>query len=460
MTIRPNGNLSGRVDLVVAARSLVTMDANRRVLEDAGVAVSGSRIVDIDSRSELRERYPGARWVDEPRGIVAPGYIDAHQHLTGDRLVRSMIPDSLTAEQAIFQWAVPIHVAQRREDEQIAAALACVDAIRNGVTTIVEAGTVASWDAVAESMIETGIRGTVATWGWDLPGAPFSSTPEVALDNLAAVLDAYPPSSGRVRGSVALVGHDLVSDELYRDAASLARDRGALLTFHLSLAEAEVSSFERRSGKRPVLHLADLGVLGPGVLISHALHLGEAELDALLAHDTALAYCPWTYFRLATGAVGSSRHLEFLGRGGRVAFGCDSENSGDLIDVLRTAAVACGIERDRAAAPGAFDSARALEVATIGGARAIGRGEDIGSIEIGKRADLVVHRPDRHPIAGDPVLELIWGTDGRSVVHVVIDGLVVVDDGRVTTVDVPDLVRRAERARTDLLGRAGIRSAR
>jgi 5-methylthioadenosine/S-adenosylhomocysteine deaminase len=444
------------VDLVIAAHTVVTMDDNQSVLTDAAVAVSGSKILEIGSQSELAERYRDARWIVEPEGIITPGYIDAHQHLTGDRLVRSTIPDSLTADEAIFAWAVPIHLAQRPEDEELAATLACADALRNGVTTIVEAGTVVSFDRVATAMQVTGIRGTVATWGWDHPDVPFSGSLDQVLTNLASLLDAYPAGDGRVRGSVALVGHDLVSDDLYCAASELARDRGALLTFHLALTQAEVSSFESRAGLRPVRHLANLGVLGEHVLIAHAVHLDSAEVEILLETNTAVAYCPWTYLRLAIGSVREGRHLEIARRGGRVGLGCDSENSGDLIDVLRTAALACGLERDRMMDPGSFDAGRALELATIGGARAIGRGADLGSIEVGKIADLVVHRPERRPIAGDPFLELIWGTDGRSVVHVIVDGQVVVDERVVMGVDVTELYPRVERDRAGLLARAGL----
>jgi 5-methylthioadenosine/S-adenosylhomocysteine deaminase len=432
------------------------MDPDRRVLEFAGVAVKGTQIVAVGPVAELRLSFPDAQWLDEPGGIITPGYIDAHQHLTGDRLIRSTIPDSLTAEQAIYEWAVPVHTAQTPSDEQLAAALACIDALRNGVTTVLEAGTVHSYDQVATAMERTGIRGTVATWGWDLEGAPFALHVEDVLTRQSEVLDAFPPGVGRVRGSVALVGHDVCSDELYRQAAQLARARGALLTFHLSIGETEVAAFSRRSGRRPVLHLADLGVLGPGVLVAHALHIDSDELDTLVSTDTAIASCPWTYLRLAAGLHRAGRHHRFVERGGRLALGCDSENSGDLIDVLRTAALWCGVERDRVGDPVAFDAKCALELATIAGARAIGRGDDLGSLEVGKCADIVVHRPDRLPLAGDPYLELIWGTDGRSVVHVIVDGALVVQDRTVLTMDVAQLAEVSERARADLVARADL----
>jgi 5-methylthioadenosine/S-adenosylhomocysteine deaminase len=150
--------------------------------------------------------------------------------------------------------------------------------------------------------------------------------------------------------------------------------------------------------------------------------------------------------------------VELVRRGGRVALGCDSENAGDQIDVLRAAALAAGLAKDVPADPTGFGARDAFALATVAGAAAIGR-DDLGALAVGRRADLAVHDvavPSFLPPGGDPYLQLVWGTDGRSVRHVVVDGEVVVRDGRATRVDEVALAADLAVARARLLARAGL----
>ena len=171
--------------------------------------------------------------------------------------------------------------------------------------------------------------------------------------------------------------------------------------------------------------------------------------------------CPWAYLRLGQGVTGAGRHAELVRRGGRLALGCDSENAGDLVDPLRAAALFAGLAKDTRADPTWFGAHEAFELLTIRGAEAIGMAGRIGSIEPGRRADLVVHGsgPNWVPVGRDPVLQLVWGSDGRSVRDVVIDGRVVVREGRCVTVDLEALRSEAASAGQRLLARAGVEPA-
>jgi 5-methylthioadenosine/S-adenosylhomocysteine deaminase len=213
-------------------------------------------------------------------------------------------------------------------------------------------------------------------------------------------------------------------------------------------------SYLARTGVRPLVHLDRLGALGSHVLIAHGVHLDDDEVDVVLRTNSAVASCPWAYLRLAQGFVGAMRHDEIIRRGGRVALGCDAENAGDAVDILRAAALFVGVARDRAVDPFSFTSDDALRLATIRGAQAIGKGDLIGSIEVGKQADLVVHStsgPQFTPRSTDPVRQLIWASDGRSVNDVMIAGRVVVRDGRCVTVDLDGLRDTARQRRNALL---------
>ena len=447
---------------IVAGGDVVTMNPGRDVLVGGSVVIADDTIVAVGNTTELRAAYPEARLFDATGHVVTPGMVDAHQHLTGDPLVRSCIPDLLPPGASIFEWSVPLHGAHTGDDDEVSGVLSAVEALTNGVTTVVEAGTVAHPDRVAEALERVGLRATIGTWGWDIPEGPFTGPTDEVLDRQAAVLDRFPASRGDapalVEGWVTLVGHDLASDELLAGAADLARRRDTSMTMHLSPTSSDPERYLARTGKRPAVHLADLGVLGPHLLLGHGVWLDDAEVELVLSTRTAIAYCPWAYLRLGQGVCNNSRHVEIVQRGGRVALGCDATNAGDSIDILRTAAVAAGIARDVAIDPTLFGAHQAFELATIAGAEAIGMADRIGSLEVGKQADLVLHRTD-HPHwtpRGDVGLQLVWGTDGRTVAHVFVAGRHVIADGSPTAIDHTELAELAGHRQARLLERAGI----
>src|SRR3954452_20937619 len=456
-TISPTADAASPSTTIIAGGDVVTMDSTRRVLAGGSVVIAGDVIVAVGGTAELRAAYPRATVVDASDCVVTPGMVNAHQHLTGDPLVRSCIPDLIASGESIFQWAVPIHAEHTADDDGGSTMLSAVECVRNGVTTVVEAGTVAHPDRVAAAMPAVGIRGTVGTWGWDIEEGPFVGTTDEVLDRQRAVVEAY-PAGGLVEGWVTLVGHDLASDELLAGASDLARKMHTSMTMHLSPTSSDPENYLARTGRRPVVHLDHLGVLGPHLLLAHGVWLDESEIELVLSSRTAIAYCPWAYLRLGQGVTSQGRHADIVERGGRVALGCDASNAGDTADILRAAAVAAGIARDQRLDPERFGAHDAFELATIAGAEAVGIDARIGSIEPGKHADLVVHRASGWGWTprGDVGVQLVWGTDGRSVRDVWVGGHQVIASGVSTLVDEPALEAAAAEAQAKLLARAGI----
>lgn len=444
--------------LLVIGHDVVTMNSRREIIRDGAVAVDGSTIVAVDKVSALRARFPEADVLGDAHAVVTPGFVNAHQHLTGDRLVRSAIPDDLAPGVSIFEWAVPVHAQHTGDDDELSATLSCLEQVTNGITTVVEAGTVAHPDRVATAMRNVGVRGAVGMWGWDVDDAPFAAPPAEVLDRQRAL-------AGRLRdddlvdGWITLVGHDLMSDELLAGASALARELRTGLTFHISPSPADAAAYLARCGVRPLVHFDRLGALGPHVLLAHAVHLDDAECDIVLRTKSAISYTPWAYLRLGQGVTAHGRHGALHRRGARIALGCDSENASDALDPLRIAALATGIAKDQTLDPTSFGAHDAFEMLTIRGAEAINMADRIGSLEPGKRADLVVHDtsgPHWAPRSADPILQLVWASDGRSVRDVVVDGHAVIRGGRCTTVDLDALRDAANDAAGRLLRRAGI----
>lgn len=439
--------------------TVVTMNPGREIIADGAIAIDGSRIAAVGSVDEVTSLYPAASVSGSPSDLMLPGYINGHQHLTGDRLIQSSIPDDLPPGESIFTWVVPVHAEHTGDDDELSATLTLAESLRNGVTSTFEAGTVAHPDRIAAAAETVGARLTIGTWGWDVDEGPYAGPVDEVIDRQIASLDL--DTGPLVSAWVSLVGHDLMSDELVAAASDLARDRGVGLTFHLSPHTGDPASYLARTGKRPLVHLRDLGALGPHVAIAHGVHLDDAELEVLSETGAAVISCPWAYLRLGQGISKELRHLDIWKQGGRLALGCDSENAGDMIDGVRTAALFAGLVKDTTMDPMIFGAHDALELLTIRGAEALGIDDRVGSIEVGKEADLVIHdrtRVEWIPNSPDPVLQLIWGSDGRSVRSVYVAGRQVVRNGEVTTLDVHALADEAAAAGQALRERAGIPS--
>jgi len=441
--------------MVVLRGEVATMDTHGTIIADGAVAVGGERIIAVDTWANLSAAYPAAEVVGDGSGLVTPGYINAHQHLTGDRLIASCIPEAIDSQAAIFGWAVPVHQAHTAADDELSATLASVAALTNGVTTTVEAGTVAHPHRVAAAVQHAGMRTMLGRWGWDADGVPFGAPADEVLDAQRQLVQRY-PRGGLVQGWVTLVGHDLVSDELFVGAGQLAETLQTGLTFHMSPHPGDAASFLARTGRRPLVHLQQLGVLGPRVLIAHGVHLDDAELAAIIDTGSAIAACPWAYLRLAQGVTRGGRYADLLRAGARLAIGCDAENAGDAVDALSAARLFVGLCRDMSTDPFLATADDALRLLTCAAAEAIGMDDQIGSLEVGKQADVVIH--DRSgvqfvPPSNDPLRQLVWASDGRSVSDVFVAGRHVVSGGRCISVDL-DSLRSEAVTRGDALLRA------
>ena len=209
-----------RVDLLVRGDVVVTM--GRGDIQHGAVAINGDRIVAVTTQAEALARFDATEAIGGAGTVVMPGLINAHQHLTGDRLLRSTIPDDLAPGLALTDWALPAHAAHTADDDELSAMLSLAEAVTNGITFTVEAGTVAHPERVLAAFDAVGVGGTLGSWGWDVGEGPHVGTMNdvMARQNASLALTAGHP---RVHGWVTLVGHDLMTDELVVAASQLAK---------------------------------------------------------------------------------------------------------------------------------------------------------------------------------------------------------------------------------------------
>ena len=441
---------------------MLTIDRERRILRDGAVAFRDGTIVAVGKTADVAPTVRAREVIDGRRFLVAPGLVNGHVHVTGEPLTRGFVPDDSGWYSNVFEWLIPLYQAQDEQDERLAAQLASAELLRNGVTSFIEAGTIRHLDAAVDGLRVVGIRGRVAQWAEDrafAPDADQSAMTDRAIRLMQEELERFPASDGELISAwPSLVGHMTATDHLWREASHLARAYGVGITAHMSPVEADPDWYLANTGRRPIRHLAELGVLGPEVCLTHAVHLDEEEVAILAETGTNITHCPMSALKGAYGASVSGKFPEMAAAGVNLMLGTDGNNNGNIGDLMRAMFLAAGLFKDARRDTKIFPAHEVLTMTTLNGARGMGLADRIGSIEVGRRADIVLHdldRPEWRPLT-DPVSQMVWSADGRGVHTVLVDGVKVVEDYRCTRVDELALYAQAEEAGRAVAGRAGL----
>lgn len=451
------------VDLLIRHAWIVTLDAERRVYRDGAIAIVGDRIVAVGPSDEVERTVAAWEVIDGgDRFVVTPGFVNCHVHITGEPITRGIVPDDTDWRTNVFDWLIPAYLAQSPEEEAISATLAALEMLRTGTTCFVEAGTILDLGAVTDALSRTGIRGRLGQWVQDrafAPGDDQALLTAGAVAKLEAQMARYPAGDDALLAAwPCLVGHNTATDELWREAAALARESGTGVTAHMSADPADPEYYLAETGRRPIAHLAELGVLGQHLSLTHAIHLDEEEAALLAATGTSVTHCPMTAMKGAYGASTSGRFPEMAAAGVNIQLGTDGNNNGNAADMMRAMFAAAGLFKDARRDAALFPAHRVLELATVNGARGAQLGHLIGSLEAGKKADFVLHdrnRPEWRPLF-NVVNQLVYSADGRGVHSVWVDGRRVVDTYRSTLIDEEKLYADVEQAGAAVLRRASM----
>lgn len=440
------------VDLLIRNGFLVTMDGERRVLPHGSVGIAGGRIVSIGPDAEVAADTSNAQTIDAGGGVVHPGLIDSHMHVA-HHVLRAAESDTMPyAEQAAFHtefWDLA-----REDDEYAGAALACLEMARNGTTYFFEAGTVLEPDSAAAAAEAVGMRASLADpFLWDVggysPDVPSlkRAPPDLkrALNLLGTELKRNTAADSLVRGHVAIVGMGACSDELELAAKACADENGVVLTRHQSYNRDDTGMDDERFGRHPLLHYADLGTLGPTCTFAHMNFVRPDEIDAILDSGLSIVWCPSASMLFGLGATIRGTHLELYDRGVNIALGCDAINSALSFDLGLQGFLAVLTAREKTEQRDALMAEDVMEMMTLNGAQAIGETGRLGSLEVGKCADLVIRRtdlPESQPVT-DPIQSLVYGALSKSVDTVIVNGEIIVRDGHSTRVDEAAIYARA-----------------
>lgn len=438
--------------LKLTSATIVTMNDAGEVV-DGDVSIRDGRIAAV---GRVDPALAHDRTVDVGGAIVLPGFVQTHVHLC-QTLFRGLADDlPLLAWLRSRIW--PLEAAH--DDRSLAAStrLAAAELLLGGTTTVLTMETVRGTDAVFDALAATGLRAVVGKCLMDdAPEAP-AALLEPAQAGLDAALDLARRWTGAAGGrlTAALAPRFAVtcSPALLEGVAAAARDTGLLVHTHAAEQRDEVDLIVRRTGRRNVRYLADVGLASPRVCLAHCVWVDDDELALLAERQINVLHCPASNLKLGSGIapVAAMRR-----RGIPVSLGADGAACNNRLDMFTEMRLAATLQAVREA-PGALTAGDALWMATRGGAAALGLDAEIGQVTAGYRADLAVVGRDGPHMAPphDPIAALVYGASAADVRMTLVDGQVLVEDGRLTAAAVEAVRADAARQARLVAARAGL----
>ncbi len=439
--------------VVLRGGTVVTMNATRDVVR-GDLLLEDGRIAKIAERIDAPR---GATVVDADGAIVLPGLVQAHVHLC-QALFRGMA-DDLPLIAWLRERIWPFEAAHTEKSLYASARLGLAEMLRAGTTTILDMGTVRHQDAVFDAMKWSKIRGfsgkAMMDSGEKIPKGLRETTRESLRESEALSDRWHGASNGKLGYAFAPRFILSCSEKLLRETAELAASRDAIVHTHAAEHAEERELVRAALGKDDIAALESFGIAGPRAVLAHGVRLRPAEMRRMAKKGTRVVHCPSANLKLASGIADV---VAMRAAGLVVAIGADGAPCNNRMDPwteIRSAALLAKAKREDAAALPAME---ALALATIDGARALGLDAEVGSLEVGKRADVIVVRRDAlamTPLA-DPVSSLVYAATPADVSDVFVEGEAVVRDGKLTIGDEAEIVARAREEAQKLRGRAKV----
>ena len=439
------------------ARYVITVDAQRRIVQGGSILVEGARIGRVGKAAELAD-VRADRVIDARHMVVTPGFFNGHMHISYAHCVRGIFPDD---QGSPLMHVFALQNAMTEDEEYHTTLLGLLELVKNGSVCFLDPGSTKFPDACLQAYEDAGIRVVIGECVIDresplaLPRYP---THEAIARTAAFVKKWDGRLQGRLRAWAMPFSAETCTAELIRGSKRIADETGTGLTLHHNSGPSARKDYQAKHGTSPTGYLESLGALGGNVLLAHVLGIDDAEIDAIARTGTAVAMCPSTAAKGGRGVGEHGRMPELLARGVRIALGCDSPNNSNYLDLVRAMNMAAVQYKDARQDMRMIPAESAVEMATRLGAAALGQSDELGSIEVGKKADLVLfdtQRPEWQALF-NPVSNLVYNADGRSIHTVIVDGRVVVDAYRQAFVDEARLFSRVQEIGEKLQARTGI----
>ena len=424
-------------DLIIQGGTLLTMVEGEKPIRQASLLIQGGRIAGILAPGEKRPRFKGTQALDATDCVVMPGLVNAHGH-TAMTLFRGLA-DDLPLKQWLFEKIFPAE-AKHLSDETVywGALLGCLEMIASGTTTVSDG--YFFQDATARAFQKAGLRALIAQGVIDFP-APGVPDPTQNLAVGKAFIERWNHASDLIRPGLFCHSLTTCSDETLQKAMVLSQAFSLPLQVHLSETEEEVAEVIRRTGKRPVLHLHHLGLLNQSLIAVHAVHLEDEEIDLLARSKVGIVHSPESNMKLASGIA---RVGEMVRKGLVVGLGTDGCASNNNLDLFKEMDTAAKLGKVTTLDPVNMGATTVLKMATIWGAEVLGLEKEIGTIEVGKKADIItidLRKPHLTPLY-NPMSTIVYSASGSDVRDVIVNGRVLMKDRALTGLDAEEVMAK------------------
>ena len=429
------------MSILVKGGLVVTQNWKREVLK-GDVLIENGKIASVGHAKARPDEV-----VDASGCVVMPGLINCHTHVAMS-LMRS-IADDVKLDKFLDK-TFAIDAKRTPEDVAVGATLGCLEMARSGTTTFVDM--YYSEDAIAKSVEEVGLRGYL---GWTVLDEKFTTQKGKPIKNCEDFIRSH---KGRplIKPIVALQGVYVCSDETLMEGKELAAKEKTFCHYHLSETRLEVYEFQKLKGKRPVEHLAEIGFLSKGDLAAHSVWLTINEVRALARAEVNVAHCPTSNMKLASGGIAPLP--EMFHEGVNVSLGTDGCSSNNTLDMFLEMKFASLMHKAHRWDAAVLPAQKCLDMATVDAAKCIGADKELGSIEPGKKADLIILDcavPSMVPTRPDNVVaNLVYASPSHAVRDSIIDGKFVLRDRKIVNLDEKKFLEKADVAADQLLARA------
>ncbi len=453
------------MSILVDRGTVVTVDKDRRIIRDGAIAIEEDKIVAVGKSEEVKRTFQAERIIDAQDKLIIPGLIDAHLHFV--KTISRGIADDIDFFSWLYDRTFPFEAAMSEEDAYLGALLGCIEMIKTGTTCFAELGGY-RMESGARAIEEAGVRGIIAWRCVDtivdekrpMPGVTIS-TAEDAVRRNEELFDRFDRAAGgRIRVWFGIADPRAASDDLIVKVHKKAKELNTGIEIHVAAAEEAVRWLVEHKGKPDIEYLESLGVLGPEMLIVHAGWITPEAVKIISRHDVKVCHCPGASMHGAYGSCSRGKFPELIEQGVTVCLGVDTAAENNSLDMFRAMYQAATCHKEARLDNSLISPEQALEMATINGARALMWEDEIGSIEVGKKADLVlidIKKPNWLPIYDfSTIPNLVYSGDGADVDTVIIDGKIVMEGREIKTLDERKILTRVQEAGARILARSGL----
>jgi len=422
-------------NIVIHNGTVITMNSDLDIIENGVLCIKNDKLVKIDPRKNHSPLPEGKKIIDARGGIIMPGLVNTHTHLP--MVLFRGLADDLPLSRWLNEYIFPAEANHiHPESVRIGALLSSAEMLLSGTTTCCDG--YFHEDHVAAAMNEIGMRAILGQGVIDFP-VPGVPKPEDNVNNAIKFLQKWKNIAPLITPSIFCHSPYTCSGSTLTKAKDAADAKGVLFQIHAAETKDEYASIQTKHHTTPVKYLDKIGIIDQNTLLVHAVWLDDDDIEIIAKRGASVSHNPESNMKLASGIAPVPELLKAGVTVGLGTDGCASNNNLDLFSEMDTAAK---LHKVNAMNPTLMDAVTVLKMATIEGARALGLQDIIGSLEIGKKADIIIidtHKPHLVPVY-NPVSHIVYAAQGSDVQDVIVDGRILIKDRKILTVNLENII--------------------